>query len=87
MKIFVDIGTNKKAASENNSVESILYDAGLQLSCLKNTINLYIPILCSRSFREYNRSVLGEKKFWKTLSFNIDIGQVKAYKFIPQLNF
>jgi len=87
LKIFLDIGTNDKAGKDDGTSETILYDAGLQLSMLNNSAHLYIPILCSKSFLDYNRSVLGDKKFWKTLSFSFDLRQLHPNQLIPQLNF
>lgn len=86
LKFFVDIGTYAEAWQDNSGSGKFLYDAGLQLPLFKDLINIYIPILSSKVYRDYNKSVLGEGSFWKTVSFSIDIQKLKlnkVSKYIP----
>ena len=85
LKIFLDIGTYADAWKTNPSTEKFLYDAGLQLSLLKNTVNIYFPILYSKSFSDYFKSTITEKRFLKTISFSIDIQNISLKTFIPQI--
>jgi len=83
LKVFVDVGTYAEAWDKNNSNGRFLYDAGLQLSLLKNTINIYFPILYSKVYRNYFKSTLVEKKFMKTISFSIDLQNLALNKLFP----
>lgn len=82
IKLFLDIGTYSGAWEENQEDGRFLMDAGLQLSFLRNLVNLYIPVVNSKVFRNYHQSTLGEKKFWKTLSFSVDIQNLSARKWL-----
>jgi len=84
LKIFADFGTFAEAWENENESSRIVFDAGLQISLLYETVNIYIPILNSRVFREYNQSILGEKRFWKTISFSIDIQQFSTRKILAK---
>jgi hypothetical protein len=83
VKVFADIGTYADAWEKNSGTPRILYDAGLQLSILKNTVNIYIPLIYSKVYGDYFKSTIPEKRFWKTLSFSIDIQNISLKRLIP----
>ncbi len=86
LKFFVDIGTYAEAWQDNAASGKFLYDAGLQVPLFKDLVNIYFPILSSKVYRDYNKSVLGEGSFLKTISFSIDIQKItlnKVSKYIP----
>ena len=80
LMFFLDVGTYAEAWNDNNASGRFLYDAGLQLPLFKKLVNIYFPILSSKVYRDYNKSVLGPKFFWKTVSFNIDLQQLQLSK-------
>ena len=82
LKLFLDLGTYAEAWQKNSSTGKFLYDAGLQISLYKNLVNIYIPVLYSKIYRNYFKSTLSEKKFWKTMSFSIDIQNFRLDKII-----
>ena len=82
LKLFLDVGTYAEAWQKNNSTGKFLYDAGLQIALYKNLVNVYIPVLYSKVYRDYYKSTIQEKRFWKTLSFSIDIQNFRLDKFI-----
>lgn len=82
LKLFMDIGTYAGAWEEDQEDGRFLMDAGLQLSLFRNLVNIYIPIVNSKVFRNYHQSTLGEKRFWKTISFSIDIHNLSAKKWL-----
>ena len=69
----MDLGTYAEAWGPNAEGSKVLFNAGLQLSLLKNTINIYAPLLYSRVYRDYFESTIPEKRFLKNISFTIDI--------------
>ncbi len=86
VKFFVDIGSSADAWVKNAETTKFLFDAGLQLSLLKETVNIYIPVIYSKVFKDYFRSTLGDQRFWKTVSFSIDIQNFnlrKINRYIP----
>ncbi|HSN08030.1 MAG TPA: M1 family aminopeptidase, partial [Hanamia sp.] len=82
LKIFLDVGTYAEAWQKNASTGKFLYDAGFQISLYKNLLNIYIPVLYSKVYSNYYKSTIGNKRFWKTISFSIDIQNFRLNKFI-----
>lgn len=80
LRFFVDIGTYAEAWKDNASTARFLYDAGIQLPLLRSLVNVYVPIFCSKVYRDYFKSTLGEKSFLKTISFSIDIQKLQLNK-------
>ncbi len=86
IKIFADIGTYADAWKKDAEANKFLFDAGFQLSLFKETVNIYIPVVYSKVFKNYFNTTLGDKKFWKTISFSIDIRHFnlrKINRYIP----
>ena len=60
-------------------LDRFIFDAGLQVSLFANTVNIYLPIIYSSIYKDYIQSVLEKKgRFWKTVSFNIDISELPS---------
>ena len=87
LKIFLDVGTYADAWQKNGTTGRFIYDAGLQLSIIKNLLNIYIPVLYSKVYSDYFKSTITEKRFWKNISFSIDIQRFRFNKFfnLPDL--
>ena len=86
LKIFLDAGTYAEAWKKNAATGKFIYDAGLQLSLIKNLVNIYVPILYSKVYSDYFKSTITEKRFWKNISFSIDIQNFRFEKFFNQPN-
>lgn len=84
LKLFLDIGTYAEAWEEDRDQSTFLMDAGLQLSLFRNLVNVYIPVVNSKVFRDYHQSTLGDKKLLKSISFSIDIHQVSSKKWLAK---
>lgn len=88
LKVFLDIGTYGDAWDKDSDLDRFIFDAGLQLSLFANTVNIYVPILYSRIYKDYVQSVLEkEGRFWKTISFSIDISNFNIRKINRELDF
>jgi hypothetical protein len=87
IKIFVDIGTYAAAWEKNAATGRFIYDAGLQLSLFKNIVNIYVPILYSKVYKDYFKSTVPETSFWKNISFSIDLQNASLKKLVPQIPF
>ena len=88
LKLFVDIGTYAEAWDKDAGLDRFIFDAGLQLSLFANTINIYVPILYSSIYKDYIQSVLEkEGRFWKTISFSLDISNFSLRKINRDLDF
>ncbi|MFT3981675.1 MAG: M1 family metallopeptidase [Ferruginibacter sp.] len=87
VKVFADIGTYSDAWKNNSGSPRLLYDAGLQLSMIGNIINIYVPLIYSKVYADYFKSTIPEKRFWKTISFSIDVQNISLKKIVPQIPF
>ena len=88
LKLFVDIGTYAEAWKRDANLDRFVFDAGLQLSFFSNTINIYLPLVYSSVYKEYIQSVLEKKgRFFKTISFNINISNFTLKKIRRELDF
>jgi hypothetical protein len=78
LKAFLDIGTYADAWKNKAETGKFIYDAGLQLSVLKQIINIYIPLLYSKVYSDYYKQTIEKKKrFWSSISFSVDIQKFK----------
>lgn len=79
VKLFADVGTYSDAwkTGEDREDPRILFDAGLQVSLFKDLLNIYVPLLYSKVYRNYFKSTPGNN-FGQRISFSIDI---QKYRF------
>ncbi len=78
LKIFADAGTYAEAWEDNAASGRFIYDAGFQIPLFKSLVDIYIPILYSKVYRDYYKSTITEKRFLKTISFTININKLKV---------
>jgi len=55
----------------------------LQLSLIKNLLNIYLPLFYSADFSNSLKTVPEENTFWKKISFSLDIQGFNVRKLIP----
>ncbi len=84
LKVFADVGTYAEAWKKDAPTGKFIYDAGLQLSVLKNLVNIYFPLLYSKVYYDYFKSTIPNKRFWKNISFSIDIQNFSFSRIINQ---
>lgn len=87
LKAFLDVGTYAESWQKNAATGRFIYDAGLQLSFFKDVVQVYIPLLYSKVYRDYFKSTITEKRFLKNISFSIDIQNFRLKKILPQIAF
>jgi len=87
LSAFVDIGTYADAWKKNAATGRFIYDAGLQLSLFNNIVNIYVPLLYNKVYKDYFKSTITEKRFLKNISFSIDMQNINLRRIIPQIPF
>ena len=88
LKLFADVGTYADAWKQNSNLDRFIFDAGIYLPLFRETVNIYVPLLYSQIFSDYFKSTLpGKTRFWKTISFKIDISNFHIGKFDRNLSF
>jgi hypothetical protein len=80
LRLFIDAGTYADAWKKDATTSRFLYVAGLELSFFKDLLHFYAPILYSKEFRDNLKTVPEENKFFKKLSFSIDIHRFNLRK-------
>ncbi|MBK7679052.1 MAG: M1 family metallopeptidase [Chitinophagaceae bacterium] len=88
LKFFFDIGTYAESWKQKSTTDRFLFDMGLHIPIMKETVNIYIPLLYSSVYRDYIQSTLAKKeRFWKKISFSIDISNFSFRKIDRNYNF
>lgn len=82
-RLFFDIGSYAEAWGATPQTARFLYTGGIQLSLLKNIINIYAPIFYSNDFNSALQNDTQQNTFFKRISFSIDIQNIKLRKFVP----
>lgn len=83
VRLFADVATFSNAKQQNPSGAAVLYEAGVELY-LGEYLSVYFPLVMSKDFTEYTKSVYPEKRFLKTISFSLNIGEINWMK-LPSL--
>lgn len=86
IKLFMDIGTYADAWQKDATTGKFIYDAGLQLSLLKDVVNIYVPLVYSKVYRNYFNSLGQKNLFLKNISFSIDLQKVRLSKWLPGID-
>jgi hypothetical protein len=88
LRLFLDIGTYSEAWEKNAETDRFLFDAGLHLPLLKETVNIYLPLIYSRVYKDYIQSTITKKgRLWKTVSFSIDISNLSQQKILSGISY
>ena len=86
LKLFFDIGTNAPLWNAAGSGSKFLYDGGVQLSLLKNVLNIYFPIVYSKLYGDYFKSTIPGNTFKNNISFSINFKELALSKLFPGFN-
>lgn len=81
LKIFADVGTYADVWEKESEDPRFVFDAGLQVSLFRSTLNIYIPLVYSKVYRDYYKSVPGNS-FFNRISFSIDLPELNARKLV-----
>lgn len=73
LRLFLDVGTYSEPWKNGSGESRFLFDAGIQIPLLAETLNIYIPLLYSKTYGDYFKSHKPETSFWKNISFSIDL--------------
>lgn len=84
IKLFLDIGTHAEAWDRGATSSRFLYVGGLQLSILNDIVNIYAPVIFNSEIRTSLKTEPDEYKFFKRLSFSIDLHRLNIRKLTGQ---
>ena len=87
-RLFADVGSYSEAWKKNSGLDHFLFEGGIQLSLLKETISIYLPLVYSSELKYYLQSYLPDKnRLLKRISFTIDIANFNLRKIDRNLVF
>lgn len=88
IKFFFDIGTYAETWKQGAETDRFLYDAGLQIPLLEGLVNIYIPLIYSSVYKNYIQStIIKKERFWKKISFSINISSFNFRKIGRNFSF
>lgn len=85
IRLFADAATFADAGKLNPSGNKVLFDAGVELYFF-DIINIYIPVIMSKDFNVYRKSISGKTGLLDNISFSINLQQINWLK-APQSVF
>lgn len=80
VRLFLDVGTFANAQNLNPSGQKLLYDAGFEIALPYEIISVYFPVVMSKDFNDYMKSMYGNKVFANSITFRIDLNKVNWMK-------
>lgn len=79
IRVFADVATFSNAKQMNPSHAAILYEAGVEVY-ISDYLSVYLPVVTSKDFSEYTKSIYPENRFLKTIAFSLNVGNIKWTK-------
>ena len=80
LRIFLDVGSYANAWKKDAVTRRFLFVGGLQVSLIKGLVNIYAPLVYSSEFSDNLKTVPEENKFFRKISFSIDIHRFNLRK-------
>ena len=87
LRLFFDVGTYAEGWKDDAATSKFLYVGGLQLSLFKNVLNIYAPLVYNKEFKDVLKTDPERNKFFKKVTFSINIQNISFKKFFPQISF
>lgn len=79
IRLFLDVATFSNARQMNPSGATVLYEAGVELFA-GDYASIYIPLVMSKDFNDYTKSVYPDNRFFKTITFSLNLGNIEWMK-------
>ncbi|KXK41506.1 MAG: putative Zn-dependent aminopeptidase [Bacteroidetes bacterium OLB11] len=80
LQLFFDACTYANAGKLNVSGQKAVYDAGVQLNMFNGMANLYVPLLMSKDYKDYGKSIYGNKRFSHNIAFSLNFSKLNFLK-------
>lgn len=73
IRLYADIGAFANAKNINPYHRAICINTGLEIHLLKETINIYLPLLSDKGYSDYLKQMYPQNKLLHSLSFSLNI--------------
>lgn len=76
IRLFLDIATFSNAKQLNPSGDAFLYMAGAEIHVLYDLLSIHVPFVLSRDYKDYLKSIYGNKQFSNSITFTLDVQKI-----------
>ncbi|PZF70915.1 M1 family metallopeptidase [Taibaiella soli] len=81
IRLFADMGTFANASLQNPSGNKYLFDGGVEVYLpFADMVSVYIPLVMSKDFSDYLKSIYGDKRFGKSIVFSLNLQHINWLK-------
>jgi len=80
VRLFLDVATFSDAKDRNPSGEKLLYDAGIELFTPFDILQVYIPLVRSKDFNDYRKSIAGSNSIFDDITFSLNLSRINWLK-------
>lgn len=87
LHLFFDIGTYAEAWDKEADTDRFLYEFGFHIPLFNETVNFYFPIVYNKVYGDYFKSVIPKNRFFKTMSFSINLFNKDLKKLNREIEF
>jgi hypothetical protein len=76
VRLFLDVATFSNAKKINPSGDAFLYEAGAEIYVLSDVLLLHLPFILSRDYKDYLKSIYGDKQFQNSITFTLQLQKI-----------
>ena len=87
VRLFADFGTYSSLWSESPEAGRFLYDAGVQVSVLKQAVTVYFPLLYSKVYRDTYKSIGDLGSYSRRIRFSVTLGKLLPKRLDKDIHF
>ena len=73
LRLFADVGTYAEPWKTNSELDRFLFNAGFSVSLLRDVVQVYFPVIYSKPYKDYFKSMYANNRFFKSVTFSIDL--------------
>lgn len=79
-QLFLDAATYANAGKQNPSGSKMVYDAGMEIHLLKDLFVIYMPLIMSKDYRDYTKTIYTKNRLLNTMSFSLNLNKINVLK-------
>ena len=87
IRLFCDVGTYADAWNSESAGARFLYVAGIQFSIMKDLVNVNVPVIYSKEFRDRLKTVSDDSRFFGKLTFSVNLNRLQFSQPLCDQNF
>ncbi len=84
LRLFADVATCANMKQNSPSGAVLLYEAGIEIY-ISNYLSVYLPLVMSKDYADYTKSIYPENRFLRTIAFSLNLGDMNWSKLTSSL--